>query len=98
MEGKRDDWKVMKEYNIQDVALLEDLYDELLPWVKNHPSHGAYTNAERPTCRNCGSEHVNKKGVEYTATTSYQRYKCMDCGTNMRGRTSLAKVGAGVLV
>ena len=98
MEGKREDWKVMKEYNIQDVALLEDLYVELLPWVRAHPSHGVYTNAERPTCRNCGSEHVHKKGVEHTTTTSYQRYKCADCGTNMRGRKALAKVGAGVLV
>jgi len=33
MEGDRKAWKEMKEYQIQDVNLLVDLYDILLPWL-----------------------------------------------------------------
>jgi hypothetical protein len=32
MEGDKKAWKEMKEYQIQDVNLLVDLYHELLPW------------------------------------------------------------------
>lgn len=33
MEGDKKAWKEMKEYQIQDVNLLVDLYDILLPWL-----------------------------------------------------------------
>lgn len=33
MDGDRKAWKEMKEYQIQDVNLLVDLYDILLPWL-----------------------------------------------------------------
>lgn len=32
MDGDKDSWKEMKKYQIQDVNLLIDLYDILLPW------------------------------------------------------------------
>jgi DNA polymerase elongation subunit (family B) len=32
MEGNEKAWREMKKYQIQDVNLLIDLYDELLPW------------------------------------------------------------------
>jgi uncharacterized protein YprB with RNaseH-like and TPR domain len=32
MAGDKDSWKEMKKYQIQDVNLLIDLYDILLPW------------------------------------------------------------------
>ena len=33
MAGNKKSWKEMKEYQIQDVNLLLDLYDLLLPWL-----------------------------------------------------------------
>ena len=33
MDGDKKAWKEMKEYQIQDVNLLVDLYDILLPWL-----------------------------------------------------------------
>jgi len=98
MDGKASAWRVMKEYNIQDVRLLEELYMVLLPWIKKHPNMGLWLNSDEPTCRNCGSKEVVKKGIERTSTQTYQRYKCKDCGTNLRGRTRLEKTGDGVLV
>jgi hypothetical protein len=54
MAGIPKAWKMMKEYQIQDVNLLLDLYDILLPWIKNHPHVGV--SQDKPKgCRNCGS-------------------------------------------
>jgi len=89
MDGDDKAWKIMERYNKQDVRLTEKLYNELLPWIQNHPNHALYKETTRPVCPNCGSEHVNKQGVETTLTMKYQRYKCMDCGTPIRGRTNI---------
>lgn len=91
MAGCPKAWKIMKRYNIQDVKLLEDLYVALLPWIKDHPNHALYMDTDRPVCPNCGSEHVIKKGVETTKTMQYQRYRCNDCGTPIRGRTTVTE-------
>jgi hypothetical protein len=82
-------WKLMKEYNIGDVALTEQLYLKIRGWIKGHPNHGLYIeDQEHPVCRNCASEHVVSKGPEFDTTNvfAYQRYKCRDCGANLRGR------------
>jgi len=89
MQGDERAWKTMKEYNIQDVKLLEDLYNRLLPWINNHPNHNLYNDDERPVCTNCGSSHVVKVGIERLQTQSYQRYRCQDCGTPLRGRHTI---------
>jgi len=99
MEGVEADWVVMKRYNIQDVRLLPKLYQHLLGWIKGHPNMALYIEDDsKPVCRNCGSEHITKRGVERTTVQIYQRYKCVDCGWNGRGRYRLHKPGDGVLV
>lgn len=89
MAGEDKDWKLMEKYNKQDVKLLEDLYNVLLPWIQKHPNHALYASTDSPVCPNCGSTHLHKKGVETTLTMKYQRYKCVDCGTPIRGRTNI---------
>lgn len=99
MNGLKSSWKVMERYNKQDVRLLPKLYKRLLPWIANHPNMALYEDpsTDIPTCRNCGGTHVIKKGIERTNVLTYQRYKCVDCGTNMRGRKRLHVSGTGVL-
>ena len=89
-------WKIMRKYNIQDVRLLEDYYNRILPWIKNHPNWGVYLDADRPTCGNCGSEEIKKNGVERTNRQTYQRYKCQACGTPLKGTRSIKKSPAGL--
>jgi len=89
MNGNKEAWKKMEDYNIEDALLTERMYDRLKGWITNHPNHGLYIeDQEDPVCRNCGGSHVIKKGQEYDATGmfAYQRYKCTDCGANLRGR------------
>lgn len=84
MAGIPKAWKEMKEYQIQDVNLLVDLYDILLPWIKNHPHQGLETG-EPHSCRNCGGTQIRRWGYRYNATTKLQRYKCVDCGSYVAG-------------
>lgn len=92
MAGKSAAWTRMMKYNIEDVKITEALYDHLKGWITNHPNHALYVeDQDNLVCRNCGGSHVNSKGGEFDATGvfAYQRYKCMDCGANLRGRTAI---------
>lgn len=82
-------WRTMERYNIMDVRLLEKLYYQFLPWIKDHPNYALYTDPKRPCCPNCGSG-VQSRGVEHTKTMSYRRYQCTKCGTWSRGRTNVS--------
>ena len=98
MAGVDKDWKVMEKYNKQDVNLLVKLYKLLLPWIQNHPNRGLYSDVidkmgnPVTVCPNCGSIHLVRNGMEHLATQSYQRYKCADCGTPLRGRTTVLPI------
>ena len=95
MSGNAADWNKMERYNKQDVVLLPKLYKKLLPWIKNHPNVALFDDIVdkdgKPVkaCTNCGSIHIAKNGMEHLNTQSYQRYKCMDCGTALRGRSTV---------
>jgi DNA polymerase III epsilon subunit-like protein len=92
MDGDAKAWKEMERYNKQDVRLLPQVYQKLLPWISDHPNAALYSDDTRPVCTNCGSHNVVKKGVEKLKTLSYQRYKCNDCGTPLRGRSTILDI------
>lgn len=92
LENVPEAWDLMEEYNCYDTELTEKLYGRVIGWIDNHPNHGLYVeDQENPICRNCGGTHVIKKGKEFTTTGvfAYQRYKCRDCGANLRGRSNI---------
>ena len=79
MNGDKDAWKRMEQYNIQDVVLLESLYNALRPWIKSHPNHNLF--ADDHVCPNCASTRLQKRGTSISSTGTYQRYQCSSCGT-----------------
>lgn len=81
MNGNKKDWDLMLKYNKQDVKLLEKVYYKLRPWITNHPNMNLLNNTIR-NCPNCGSDKLQKNGFRITKTNKYQRYKCINCGTN----------------
>jgi DNA polymerase elongation subunit (family B)/predicted RNA-binding Zn-ribbon protein involved in translation (DUF1610 family) len=99
LAGDKDAWLEMERYNIQDVLLTEKLYYRLQGWIPAHPNRALWIDdQENPTCPNCGSTNMVRKGLERPArVNAYQRYKCNDCGANARGRTVAQKAGPGVL-
>jgi hypothetical protein len=84
MAGIPKAWKMMKEYQIQDVNLLLDLYDILLPWIKNHP-HVGVSEGKPEACRNCGANDIRPNGSQTTGAGRYKKYKCGTCSAHHRG-------------
>ncbi len=89
MSGDEKAWKKMKEYNIHDVRLLEQVYTRMRPYMKNHPSLYLYTKGNDSICNGCGSREFNLNGFCYTRDNVYQRYRCKTCGKESRGNKSL---------
>jgi DNA polymerase elongation subunit (family B)/predicted RNA-binding Zn-ribbon protein involved in translation (DUF1610 family) len=100
LNGDTKAWKKMEEYNVEDVMLTERLYYRILGWIPAHPNLALWIeDQDEPICPNCGGKHVVRKGIERPArVNAYQRYKCMDCGANSRGRQIVSKAGTGVLM
>lgn len=87
-EGDLDSWNTMREYNIQDVIILENLYGVLRPWVIGHPNAALYTGTNGHQCSTCGSDRLQKRGFHVTGVGRYQRYSCNSCGGWSRSRVS----------
>lgn len=77
----------MFKYNKRDITLLEDIYNALLPWITNHPSHGTTSSVGR-VCPRCSSTKLQKRGVYTTNVSTYQRLFCTDCGSWSRERSA----------
>lgn len=86
--GDKAAWKIMKDYNIQDTALLERLYNKLMPWIKNHPNHGAYGD-NKEVCPNCGGTHLQRRGSRVAKLLKYPQYQCQDCGKWFRSNMAI---------
>lgn len=67
----------LQEYNVNDVILTEDLYQDILPWIEGHPSYAAYSTDQ--VCPNDGGE-LEERGYYRTKTGTYKRYQCTTCG------------------
>ena len=82
VEGSAPAWRLMKQYNVQDVALLRDVYKRMRPWMANHPA------LHDQDCPTCGSPDRQKRGTRDTKMgTRYQQYSCNNCGRFYREAT-----------
>lgn len=91
LEGNDEAWNEMREYNIQDVETLEEVYFALRPWATQHPNLGIFLETHRKVCPKCGSPEL--KGLPKVIKTNTQRYdgyRCGNCGGIARGRTTVA--------
>jgi DNA polymerase elongation subunit (family B) len=89
MNNDPEAWKVMEEYNKNDVILLEEVYYQFLPWIKGHPNMGLYSETESAVCPHCASTDLHKRGFSFTSTGKYQRYQCKGCGAWSRARKAI---------
>ncbi len=80
MQGKDKAWSLMRKYNKQDVVLTEKLYDKLLPWIPNHPSHALHNDVREDSCPNCGSTELRREGYAMTNLGKFARFSCKACG------------------
>lgn len=47
-------WRKIKEYNVQDVHILDQLYDRIKPYISNHP----HFSPVRESCSNCANTKI----------------------------------------
>lgn len=76
--AKDSAWKRMKKYALKDTALLQPLFELLLPYIKGMNA-GLY-NGEDFACTHCGGTDLQKRGFHYTNASKFQRYQCNNCG------------------
>jgi ribosomal protein L32 len=86
MDKDADAWAEMEEYNINDVILLERLYERLLPWSKGQ-NHSVHTGTL--VCPACGGSHIQHRGRAVLQTGIYPRLQCQDCGHWFRSNKSI---------
>lgn len=73
-------WKIMEEYNKNDVLITEEVYHKMLPWIDGHANWSLFSE-DKFVCPNCGSDKIIKDGKYYATTGSiFQRYECKSCG------------------
>ena len=87
MAGDKKAQRHFKKYNLQDVDTLEQLYEQVRPWMKTHPQMNVMT--DRPTaCPKCGTPDLMIKCMKYQSTNGnrYQYYRCKSCGGMAKSR------------
>jgi len=92
MDGVPSECDRMMEYNEEDVYLLEEVYEDMLPWISNHPNVGVYSEGDRACCTNCGSDNIHYRGTAKTQAGSYRRFVCKECGTWGRDALNLLPI------
>lgn len=87
MRNDPKSWRTMERYNRQDVAILEQVYHRLLPWIDKHPLLRGTTGL---TCPKCSSVKIQRRGSATTRTAHFHRYQCTHCGGWFRSSKATA--------
>lgn len=86
LKGNSEAWAEMKEYNIDDVLSLEELYNLLSSWDSKLPNFDVYVDEV------LDMSEWEKDGFHYTNLGKYQRYRNKLTGQQRRSRVnSLSK-------
>jgi len=86
MKGNLEAWEEMRTYNEIDVLSLEELFTKLSPW-SDEVNFNLYHDELISACK-CGGNY-KKNGYVYTQKSKFQRYKCVDCGSQVRDSQNL---------
>lgn len=84
--GKKKALKQMREYNENDVEMLEEIYLRIRAWIPGHPNMSLISNTD--CCPVCMGSYV-KSGIYYANQRKYNEFRCNDCGAIFHGTISL---------
>lgn len=90
MNGNPDAWEEMREYNIQDIGTLEEVYLKMRPWITTHPNLAMFYESDVIMCPKCSSTQLKIIKPINTDTQKYKGYRCENCGGIARGRATIA--------
>lgn len=87
--GHKPSIQYIVEHCERDVNALAEVYLELRPYIRNHPSVSAILQGQGKSgeCPHCGGvDTLSKRGWGYARTTRRQRYYCEACGSWSSGK------------
>ncbi len=87
MAGDGAAWRKMKKYNRQDVIILEQLYERLLPWMDGHPNLALMSPDKPDACPKCLGGPLKSGGWRYYHVTKRHIWRCKECGGISYGRS-----------
>lgn len=87
--GDIDSVRKMTEYNQQDVVLLEQIFKQILPYVKHKIDFTILHNKEEVgiACTGCGSTHFKRNGRKVLSKSVCQNFQCLECGKQFYDRS-----------
>lgn len=85
-KGNDEAWDEMEKYNKRDVEGLEGIYTRMIPW-DGSINFNLYSDSVDNECK-CGG-HYARNGYSYTGVSKFQRFRCLKCGSECRGRDNL---------
>lgn len=74
IDGDEKARRLFKKYNVQDVDLLLEMFEDLKPWLKL-PNANLYGDGTR-VCPKCGVDAIQHRGFYRLTTGNYKRYWC----------------------
>lgn len=89
IKGNDAAWKEMKQYNMQDLITLEEVYLKMRPYIKGHPNMATPSDSLEHRCTACGSTNLLSNGYTITNVSKFERFVCGNCGSFSRGRKNL---------
>lgn len=98
LEGDRDAWGRMEEYNRGDVVLTEGVFVRLLPWLGSTLNLALYAPDSAGefagvTCPACGAHDcLEPAGDVATPQTRFVAYRCSECGSLSRSLDRVVRV------
>ncbi len=87
LKGNPAAWKEMRKYNPVDVLALEEAYKYIITWG-NPYNFNLWRNGVEHVCT-CGSKRFKENGTDKRGVSMVRRYKCLDCGAEVRDRENL---------
>jgi predicted RecB family nuclease len=85
MNGNKEAIKKMADYNKQDVIVLENVLNRLLPHVESKINLHLFKTEDCLSCPSCGSERIYNRGYRYQAKGIYREHSCADCLKKFKG-------------
>lgn len=82
-QGKVSAVRDMVTYNIQDVDLLERVYQKLAPYAQQaqRKINMNHYYGDNNVCPTCGSGDLHRRGYRYTRVSKFARFQCQECGS-----------------
>lgn len=94
--GNAEALAYMHKYNRKDVVILERLFERMLPYLKGVPRLIDPNRNRDLVCPFCGTANVEKRGKRRTGVSTFQRFRCLECGLYSKVWTGADQPRAGL--